>query len=75
MMMMSECLLLLCCLLLLLLRFLFRRPPGFPPGPPRLPLVGSLPFAVGGGKKPSLFHGSRDLVRKYGKVRSEGRLN
>ncbi len=62
-----ELLLLLFLLLLLVVRRK-RGPDGFPPGPPNLPLLGSLPFVMGDGKRPSFFHGSRKLVEKYGKV-------
>ncbi len=55
-------------LIYVLVKRSMRKPDKFPPGPPKLPMVGSLPFAFGNGKTPSLFHGSRQLVRKYGKV-------
>ena len=38
----------------------------FPPGPPRLPVVGSLPYITG--KQQNLLLGLRDMVSKYGPV-------
>ncbi len=43
-----------------------KKPPGFPPGPPRWPIVGSLPFIAG--KNGNLLLGLRDNVKKYGPV-------
>ena len=37
------------CLLLILIRYLFKRPVRFPPGPPHIPIVGSVPFLSGNG--------------------------
>ncbi len=45
-----------------------RKPPNFPPGPPRLPVVGSLPFMGGSGEKPSLLYGIGDQMKKHGKI-------
>lgn len=46
-----------------------QKPPNFPPGPPRLPFVGSLPYLTGGpSDKGGLFSITRLLVGKYGKV-------
>ena len=39
-----------------------RKPRGFPPGPPRLPWVGSLPFLHGSGKNFSLLNGLTEQV-------------
>lgn len=48
--------------------FLFKKLYHFPHSSHSLPLLGSLPFVSGDGPRPSLFHGSRSLVEKYGKV-------
>ena len=37
------------CLIIFLITFIFKKPRKFPPGPPRLPLVGSVPFLSGRG--------------------------
>ena len=42
-----------------------RKPDKFPPGPPKLPVVGSLPFI---NKKGSFIHSIIYTVEKYGKV-------
>lgn len=42
-----------------------RKPEKFPPGPPKLPLVGGLFHFI---KRKSLLHSMRALVDKYGKV-------
>ena len=47
---MSVTLILATCLLLILIKFifkLFQKPKGFPPGPPIIPIAGSLPFLKG----------------------------
>ena len=45
-----------------------RKPDNFPPGPPRLPLVGGLPFMIGSGDQPSLLAGLEQNVKKFGTV-------
>jgi len=42
-----------------------RKPEKFPPGPPKLPLVGSVPFV---GVKGSFLHTMKYVVEKYGPV-------
>ena len=42
-----------------------RKPEKFPPGPPKLPLVGSLPYL---GKTGSFAHITMAVVKKYGPV-------
>ena len=39
-----------------------RKPKNFPPGPPRFPMVGSLPYMMGSGDAPSLLFGISDQV-------------
>ena len=42
-----------------------RKPKNFPPGPPRFPIVGSLPYMMGSGDAPSLLFGvSEQVVRR-----------
>ena len=62
-------------LLLLVIHLLLRKhclkPPKFPPGPPRVPMLGSIPFLKNEGEDQTsvcLFHISRQLVKQYGKV-------
>ena len=46
-----------------------RRPSKFPPGPPRLPIIGSLPYIMGSvkeGMQPTMLHGVINNVEKYG---------
>jgi hypothetical protein len=43
-----------------------RKPNNFPPGPPRLPVIGSLPYIVTSGPKPSLMRGLIEQVRSTG---------
>ena len=45
-----------------------RKPERFPPGPPRLPFVGSLPYMMGSINRPSLLAGLEQNVKKYGPV-------
>jgi hypothetical protein len=45
-----------------------RKPKNFPPGPPRLPVVGGFPYTGGSGEKPSLLHGIIDQVKKHGPI-------
>ena len=48
-----------------------RRPGKFPPGPPRLPVVGSLPYAMSSAKTdmpPTILHGVIKNVKKYGSL-------
>ena len=42
-----------------------RKPKSFPPGPPRLPLIGSIPYLRGSGKKSSLLRGITEQVRCF----------
>jgi len=42
-----------------------KKPSKFPPGPPRLPLLGGVPFLM---QRGSLWHGLRKLVAEYGTV-------
>ena len=44
---MSASLFLLTCLLIILIKLVFKRPVRFPPGPPHIPIAGSLPFLFG----------------------------
>ena len=55
-------------LLAFLLYLSTRKPKNFPPGPPRLPVVGSLPFMAGSGPSPSLLHGIIKQVKKHGPI-------
>ena len=55
-------------LLAVLLYLSTRKPKNFPPGPPRLPILGSLPFMTGSGPSPSLLHGIIDQVKKHGPI-------
>ena len=55
-------------LLAFLLYLSTRKPKNFPPGPPRLPMVGSLPFMAGSGPSPSLLHGIIEQVKKHGPI-------
>ncbi len=51
------------CILLLAWTYLrTRKPKNFPPGPPRLPIVGSITYMMGCGNKPSLLLGITDQV-------------
>jgi len=53
-------------LLVLLLAWILdgsRKPKGFPPGPPRLPLLGSIPFLIGTTRKRSIILAITDQVR------------
>ena len=43
-----------------------QKPNGFPPGPPRWPLIGSLPYISG--KHNNLLLGLRGVIKKYGPV-------
>jgi hypothetical protein len=59
-------------LLILILTFLAfwlyrttRKPEKFPPGPPKLPVIGGLLHFI---KRKSLLHSIRAMVEKYGKV-------
>lgn len=47
-----------------------RRPNRFPPGPPRYPIVGSLPFIMKqrGGQEPTLLSGVTACFEKYGSI-------
>ena len=49
-----------------------RKPQGFPPGPPRLPIIGSLPYILDKPKNSkenlTLFYGVTKLLKKYGKL-------
>jgi len=46
-----------------------RKPLHFPPGPPKWPLLGSLPHLAGAGDAPGgFFHMGRLMVRRYGKL-------
>lgn len=45
-----------------------RKPENFPPGPPRLPLVGGIPYMMGSANRPSLLAGLEQNVKKYGSV-------
>jgi len=40
-----------------------KKPKDFPPGPARLPFVGSFPFLTGSGPKPSLLRGLTEQVK------------
>ena len=45
------------------------RPPNFPPGPPRYPLIGSANYIVPpNGNKPNIFWGVRHLQKQYGSI-------
>ena len=45
-----------------------RKPKNFPPGPPRLPMIGSLPFIAGSGPRPSFLHGIIKQVKSHGPI-------
>ena len=47
---------------------LTRKPKNFPPGPPRLPFIGGLPYLLGSGGQPSFLHGLEENIEKYGPV-------
>ena len=40
-----------------------RKPKNFPPGPPRLPIVGSITYMMGSGNTPSILLGITDQVK------------
>ena len=58
-------------LFLLLFKYLFsclRKPPNFPPGPPHLPVLGSLPFLPGTGTERFV----SEYVSSFGAVTGTG---
>ena len=53
---------------LLLLVLKSRKAKNFPPGPPRLPLIGSLPYLTDFAHQHSLIHINRKMSAQYGKI-------
>ncbi len=47
---------------------LTRKPNNFPPGPPRLPFIGGLPYMLSSSGEPSFLHGLEENIEKYGSV-------
>ena len=52
-------------LLIYLVAKSFRKPERFPPGPPKLPIVGSMPYLS---KTGSLLHVIKEAVEQYGPI-------
>ena len=44
------------------------KPSKFPPGPPRYPIVGSVPFITPPNQKPNVFWGVCQLQKQYGDI-------
>ena len=45
------------------------KPPKFPPGPPRYPIIGSTPYITPpGSKEPNPFWGIQKLKKEYGEI-------